>query len=34
MAHTVVIESEGRRAWTLRSDRMQRNKARQTSLHK
>ena len=34
MAHTAVIESEGRRAWTLRSDLMQRNNARQISLHK
>ena len=34
MAHTAVIESEGRRASTLRSDLMQRNKARQISLHK
>jgi len=28
-----VIESEGRRAWTLRSDLMQRNNGRQISLH-
>jgi len=34
MAHTPVIESEGARAPTMSPDPMQRNNARQLSLHK
>ena len=34
MAHTAVIESEGRRAWALKADLMQRDKAPQIGLHK